>query len=598
MLAPRAGSRVLSGMSSVAPPRPALAPPRPRWIFPDPVDSSAVRAVTDQLGLPPAIARILAHRGLDVDAARTFLKPSRSQIHPPDRLMDMQVASQRVARAIRAGETVLIHGDYDVDGICGTVVLVRALRMMGASVHPFVPDRLTDGYDLRDAGIAAARAVGAALIVTADCGIVAHAAVQTAMQAGIDVVVTDHHTPGETLPRALAVINPNRPDCGYPDKGLCGAAVAFKLVEAVALEIGFDTGRLGAFLDLVAIATIADLAPLNAENRALVRWGLTVLARTPNPGLRALIRTAGLAEGAEITPGQVGFVLAPRLNAAGRVADPMLAVRLLLTDNPVEADRLAATLEYENRRRKELDEETFRQAMELLERDYDPATDRGVVLSSEKWHPGVIGIVASRIVERIHRPVVLVAIDGGEGKGSGRSIPGFHLHEAFVACAGHLIRFGGHRAAAGCSIEPDRIDAFRASFNATAHRMIRAEGLIPTLRIDATVSLAEADQRLLSILRHFSPFGIANPTPVFAARGVRLAAPPQVVGRGHLKLLLQDGGARLTAIGFDMADRIAECRNTETLDVAFRLEENEWRGADGRLRHGLQARLADIRVAG
>jgi single-stranded-DNA-specific exonuclease len=511
----------------------------------------------------------------------------------------MGVAAERIAAALRTGETILVHGDYDVDGICGTVLLVRSLRMMGARVQPFVPDRLGHGYDLRDPGIAAAKAAGASLIVTTDCGIVAHAAVDEANRSGIDVIVTDHHTPGATLPGALAVVNPNRVDCGYPDKGLCGAAVAFKLAEAVATEAGFPTERLGAFLDLVAIATIADLAPLNAENRALVRWGLKVLSRTPNPGLRALIRTAGLGEDAEITPGQVGFVLAPRLNAAGRVADPMMAVRLLLTDNPIEADRLAATLEYENRRRKELDEETFRDAMEILERDYDEATDWGVVLTSERWHPGVIGIVASRIVERIHRPVVLIAVDGAEGKGSARSIAGFHLHEAFVACATHMIRFGGHRAAAGCSIAADRIESFRAAFNATAHRMIRsAEGLTPKLRIDTTLTLDEADSGLLSVLRHFAPFGIANPTPVFAALGVGLAAPPQVVGRGHLKLLLQSGGARLTAIGFDMAERIEECRRADRFDVAFRLEENEWRGADGRLRHGLQARLADLRVVG
>ena len=556
-----------------------------------------IRTLSEALAVPAPIASLLAHRGFDASSARAFLKPARTQIHAPDELADMARAVDRVMRALTDGETILVHGDYDVDGVCGTTILVRAFRMMGGRVHPFVPHRLTQGYDLRDGGIAAAKDVGATLIVTTDCGIVAHDAVEAANDAGIDVIVTDHHTPAETLPAAKAVVNPNRADCAYPDKGLCGAAVAFKLTEAVAERVGFPRERLGAFLDLVAIATIADLAPLNAENRALVRWGMRVLARTPNPGLRALIRAAGLDPEEEITPGQVGFVLAPRLNAAGRVADPMIAVRLLLTDDPDEADTLAGVLEEENRRRKDLDEETFRDAMEMLDREYRPATDRGVVLSSSDWHPGVIGIVASRIVEQIHRPVVLIAIDGGEGKGSARSIPGFHLHEAFVACAPHLLRFGGHRAAAGCSIDPSRIDGFRAAFNATAHRMIRPEGLVPQIRIDAEVTLEEADTRMLGFLRHFAPFGIGNPTPVFCVRGVTLSGPPQIVGRGHLKLMLQSGRSRLSAIGFDMSERIEECRAGERFDVAFRLEENEWRGRDGRLRHSLQARLADLRVA-
>ncbi len=584
-------------MSSTAVPRLRRSALRPRWILPDPVDPVTFRALSEELRLPPPLARLLAHRGFTAFSAREFLKPLPSQIHPPDRLADMRRAAGRVVRAIRSGETILVHGDYDVDGVCGTTILVRAFRMMGGRVHPFVPNRLTQGYDLRDGGVAAAQKLGATLIVTTDCGIVAHDAVRAATEIGVDVVVTDHHTPAGTLPEAHAVINPNRADCSYPDKGLCGAAVGFKLAEAVADGVGFPRERLGAFLDLVAIATIADLAPLNTENRALVRWGMRVLGRTPNPGLRALIRSAGLDPEEEITPGQVGFVLAPRLNAAGRVADAMTAVRLLLTDDPAEANELAGMLEDENRRRKELDEETFRDAMEMLDREYRPATDRGVVLASADWHPGVIGIVASRIVEQIHRPVVLIAIDDVEGKGSARSIPGFHLHEAFVACSSHLLRFGGHRAAAGCSIDPSRIDGFRAAFNAAAHRMIRSpEGLIPQLRIDAELELDEANGEMLSFLRHFAPFGIGNPTPVFCARGVTLAAPPQVVGRGHLKLMLQSGRSRLSAIGFDMSDRIEECREGGRFDVAFRLEENEWRGNDGRLRKSVQARLADLRA--
>ncbi|MEX0911891.1 MAG: single-stranded-DNA-specific exonuclease RecJ [Gemmatimonadota bacterium] len=570
---------------------------RPIWRPVEAPDSGVVQALAAELRLPDTICALLAQRGYhSADGARAFLRPHAGQLGSPGSLAGMADAVARLEQAIGRSETVLVHGDYDVDGICSTALLVRAFGMMGLRAAPFIPHRLRDGYDLTAAGVHAAHAAGATLIVTADCGIVANEAVRMANAAGIDVIVTDHHTPGPALPPALAVINPSRPDCDYPGKGLSGAGVAFKLIDALAEKISFPRERLAAFLDLVALATIADLAPLTSENRALVRWGLKVMQRTPNPGLRALIRSCRLDEGAEVTAGQIGFILAPRINAAGRMGDAMRAVRLLLTSDPGEAESLAAELEAENRRRRKLDEETLAEALEMLERDFDPQRDRGVVLASERWHPGVIGIVASRVVERIHRPTILIALGADEGKGSGRSIPGFHLQKALVDCAGHLIRFGGHRAAAGCSIDPDRVESFRAAFDRTAREALPESALVPQLRVDAEIPLAEAGRELVGLLDHFAPFGIGNPTPVFASYGVRLAVPPRIVGRGHLKLTLSADDSRLEAIGFDMAERIDEC-SAPRLDVAFKLEENSWRGRDGKLRQSVQARLVDLRAA-
>ncbi|HEX2189867.1 MAG TPA: single-stranded-DNA-specific exonuclease RecJ [Longimicrobiaceae bacterium] len=575
---------------------PSLAPPRPlarRWIFPPAPDAAVVESLAAELRLPPPLCRLLALRGYgEGRAAREFLRPHPGQIHPPQLLAGMGDAVARLRRAVLAGETVLVHGDYDVDGICATALFTRALRAMGARAVPFVPHRLEDGYDLTDAGIRAAAAAGATLILTGDCGIVAHEAVLRARRAGIDVIVTDHHTPGPTLPDCVAVVNPNRADCGYPDKGLAGVGVAYKLCCALAAEVGYPQERLHGYLDLVALATVADLAPLVGENRALVRWGLRVLAQTPNPGLRALLRSCGLADRGEISAAQVGFVLAPRINAVGRMGEALRGVDLLLTDDPAEAEEIAATLEAENRSRQAVDVQTLGEVMRVLDRVYDPDRDRGVVLASDGWHPGVIGIVASRVVERIHRPTVLIALDGsGEGKGSARSISAFHLYDAMRHCAEHLTRFGGHRYAAGCSIRRERVDGFRHAFDARARAVLEDDDLVPEVRIDLELRLPEAGEELFRVLRHAGPFGMGNPTPVFAARGVGITGYPKVVGQGHLKLTLASEGASLEAIGFGMGDRLADPElGRGRLDVAFKLEENTWNG-----RSRLQAKLVDLR---
>ncbi|CAN5612198.1 single-stranded-DNA-specific exonuclease RecJ [soil metagenome] len=570
----------------------SAASPKRRWIFPTPPDSTAVERLCRELRLPEPLCRLLVQRGhAEPPAAREFLRPHAGQIHPPA-LAGIGDAVARLRQAIQRGETILVHGDYDVDGICATALYVRALRMMGAQAVPFVPHRLTDGYDLSEAGIAAAAEAGAKLILTGDCGIVAHAAVEQARRAGIDVIVTDHHTPGPSLPPAVATVNPNRADCPYPNKGLAGVGVAYKLCCALANELGFPPDRLHSYLDLVAVATVADMAPLRGENRALVRWGLKVLANSPNPGLQALLRSTGLAGRGEISAGQVGFILAPRINAVGRMGEAARGVRLLLTEDAREAEQIASLLEEENRWRQQVDVQTLRQAMQILERSYDPERDWGVVLASEGWHPGVIGIVASRVVEQIYRPTVMIALSGSEpGKGSARSISGFHLYEAMRDCAEHLTRFGGHRYAAGCSILPSRVDGFRQAFNARARAALTEELLVPELRVDIEIELREANGELHKLLRHAGPFGMENPTPVLAARQVRIVGDPRVVGRNHLKLTLGKDGGTLEAIGFGMGDRMREAQlMAGPLDAAFKLEENSWNG-----RTTLQAKLVDVR---
>jgi single-stranded-DNA-specific exonuclease len=584
----------------------------PRWVFrgaagrracaAEPAGEAAeaaaiAAALAAGLGLPPALCRLLVARGhTDAAGAREYMKPRMEGLHDPAQLAGLDAALERLARAIRGGERILVHGDYDVDGICAATLFTRVLRSLGADVEPFVPHRMTDGYDLGHAGVRRAAEIGAGVILTGDCGIVAFDAVTQAAAAGIDVIITDHHTPGERLPPAAAVINPNRRDCTYPDRGLAGAGVAFKVCEALIAALGGDRDALLWHLDLVALATIADLAPLRGENRLLAHFGLRVLRQTRSTGLRALITHAGLDTAHGITAGHVSHTLAPRINAVGRMGAASRGLRLLLTDDAAEADALAAEMEAENRTRQAVDRQILDDALSALLASFDPARDYGIVLSAPDWHPGVIGIVASRIVERMHRPVVLIAEDHGtgRGRGSGRSIPAFHLYEGIHACAGLLERYGGHRQAAGLDVRLDRIAEFRDAFNAHARSVLSEADLVPELGVDLEIGLDEATPDLHRLLRHCGPFGLGNPQPVFVARRVAIAGTPRFVGSGqHAKLVLAQGDARLPAIGFRMADRLRALDLGRTpLDVAFQLHEETWNG-----RTQLQARLVDLRPA-
>ncbi len=567
------------------------APPAPRWVESPAPDPEVVSALEASLRLPRPLCALLAVRGHgEPDRAKSFLRPLLTDLPDPRLLADAGPAVDRIGRAVESGETILVHGDYDVDGVAAAALLTRWIRSLGGTVVPFVPHRIRDGYDFGRAGLEAARSAGATLLVTADSGISAHAAVRDARDAGIDVIVTDHHTPGDTLPPALAVVNPNRSDCPYPDKGLCGAGVAFKLCQLLADRFARSQEELLPLLDLVALATVADLVPLSGENRTFVRYGLRALRSTSNPGLQALVEITGLA-GRPITAGRIGFVLAPRINAVGRMDDAGRALDLLLAESPADARLLAEELERQNGIRKDEDRRTLEHALALLAEGFDPDRDYGLVLAADGWHPGVIGIVASRVVERVYRPTVLVALRDGRGRGSARSIRGFDLFSAVKACASYLDRYGGHRQAAGMDLDARLLDDFRRAFNDAARARLEAGDLLrPTIRADLELSPAEVTQDLAHYLGYLGPHGIGNPRPVFLARGVTLANPPRTVGRGHLKLRLTKDGGVLDAIGWDMADRIGQGVLGGPLDVLFHIEESEYRGVKR-----VDARIQDLR---
>lgn len=554
-------------------------------------DSAEVAALAAALSVPAPLAALLLQRGFGHPGdARSFLRPELAELGDPMALGGMREAAEAIARAIGGGRTILVHGDYDVDGQCATALLTRALREAGARAVPFVPHRMEDGYDFREAGLARAREVGAGLILTCDCGITAVETVRAARAEGIDVVVTDHHLPGDELPPATAIVDPQLDGSDSAYAILCGTGVAFKLVQALVPLLGLPANLPFHLLDYVALATVADVVPLRGENRILVRHGLRVLAQTRWPGLQELIRAAGLAE-KPIRAGHLGFVLGPRLNAVGRVGDAKDGLRLLLTDDRQEAARLAGQLERDNAARQALDQQMLEEAIAKVEATVRLDEEAAVVLASEGWHAGVIGIVASRLVERYGRPAFLIALDGGEaaGKGSGRSISRFHLRDALAECGDLLERFGGHRMAAGLTIRRDRVEEFRRRFVAVANRALQPADLVPEQRVDVALALGEASLELEALCRHLEPCGMGNPGPVFVARGVSLEGAREV-GSGHLKATLRDTTGGVDAIGFGMWERAPG--QDEVVDAAFRLELNSFRG-----RESLQARLVAVTPA-
>ena len=572
--------------------RPANVPRR-RWKLAPPPDPATVRALSEALQLPPALCHLLAVRGYDrPSAAKSFLRPLLNGLHDPGVLLDAGAAAARLAEAVERREMVVVHGDYDADGICASALLTSWIRSLGGRAEAIVPDRRQHGYDLSEAGVARAAALGASVLITVDCGIVAHDPVRQATAAGMTVIVTDHHRPGSRLPDAFAVVNPNRPDCPYPNKHLCGAGVAFKIGQIMARLLGRPQDESWTHLDLVALATIADQVDLKGENRTMTRYGLRVLGDTSRPGLRALMADAGIVHGRPVDSTRVAYDLAPRINAAGRVGDPGVALELLLTSDGLEARRLARRLGADNRQRKTIEKQVTEEALEVMRAEYDPAVDRGVVVVGEGWHPGVIGIVASRLVERVHRPVVIIALDGDAGRGSARSIPSFDLHAAIANCSRHLVRFGGHHQAAGLDIHRDRLPGFRRAFLGAARRAMGSGEPVPELLGDMEIGLPRIDRDFNRFLRYLGPFGRANPEPVLITRGVRLESTRAVKG-GHLKFRISHNGAGLNGIGFGMAESIpAGSLAAGPVDVAFNLIENTYQGHTT-----VEAKALDMRPA-
>jgi len=555
--------------------------------------------------LPPeALFRLLVARGVrEPDAAVRFLRPKVEHLTPPEALTDLVRAAERLVAAVKAGETIVVHGDYDVDGICSTALLTRVLRALGGTVEPFIPDRKTDGYDLGPAGVRKAIEVGARVVLTCDCGTTAVEPARALKQAGIDLIITDHHKLGAVVPEAYALVNPQRePDVATrADRHLAAVGVVWKLSQVLVSLLDGDPALVDEQLELVALATVADVAPLVGDNRILVAEGLRRMSTAPasgqpdrrNRGLRALIRSASLDE-KRLTAGRLGYTVAPRLNALGRVRKAITGVELLLADNDTTAMDLAAECNRANAERQALDRAILDEAKARLDTmDIDAA--RGIVLHGEGWEPGVIGIVASRIVELTHRPTFMIAVthDGTArvGKGSGRSVSGFDLHAALTACGDLLIKYGGHKAAAGLTIAPENIEAFAARFDAEARARLSADDLIPMLRPDLELSIDDANEALLGAMRHLEPFGIGNAGPVLVSRGVRLKGGARKVSTDGLKLEFVTVTGPREAVGWGMYGRAAEVPRDGAVDVVYRLEVNEFRGA-----RTLQANLLDIRT--
>ena len=528
-----------------------------------------VSALAGALSISETTASVLVRRGYeDPETARTFLA-GEPPGHDPFLLGTMAEACDAIRGAIASGKRICVHGDYDVDGICATALAVLVLRELGADVEWHLPSRFEEGYGVAGETLARLASEGCGLVLTVDCGITAVEEIAAAKAQGLDVVVTDHHRPGETLPDCPVVAT--RPS-DYPFPELCGTGVVYKLAEA----LGVDASE---HLDLVALATIADVVPLVDENRALAIAGLRKLTTTQRPGLRALMQSARV-DPAVVDESAVGFRLAPRINAAGRLCRPEAALELLLTDDVQEARRLAATLEELNRDRQGVEDRILREAIAQVEEWPDSRRRRrGYVVAGEAWHEGVIGIVASRLVERYSRPVVLIAGTDGDWKGSGRSIGAFDLHGALQACASHLERFGGHRAAAGLSIRPDAVEAFAEAFAEHADQALTDADLRPSLTVDAVVPGRSLTLGLCSELRRLGPFGLGNPRITLLLAGCELAD-LGVVGTGkHLRFRVRDGARDAgSAIGFGLGAQLDRFRRTGAYDVAFRLEENRWNG--------------------
>ncbi|MDX2169786.1 MAG: single-stranded-DNA-specific exonuclease RecJ [Deltaproteobacteria bacterium] len=548
-----------------------------------------------ELGVSPLLAQLLAARGLgDPARASAFLDARLGEhLRSPMLFREMARASQRLADAVARNERIGIYGDYDVDGVSGSAVLVRFLRAVGARPDPLVhiPHRLKEGYGLGAVGIERLAAGGAKVMITVDCGAVAHREIGLAVERGMDVIVCDHHQVAETRPPAYAVINPIEPDAGFPFSGLCGAGTAFYLAlgtRMVLRERGGPVPDLRKELDLVALGTIADLVPVVEENRVLVRYGLRELERSTRPGIAALKRVAGVDR---LSSGAIGFRLAPRLNAGGRLDDAMRSLELLTTEDGPRAEQLAMALDGENRARQGIEREMLDEAVRLVEASGGVAGRHGLVLASEKFHPGVVGIVASRLVERYYRPTVLIAAEsGGVGRGSGRSIAGVDLYGALATCREVLERFGGHRAAAGLSIRLEKVDELAARFEAALAARTTDEDFVARTRVDAELSLAALDARCLDDLARLEPCGMGNPEPVFLARDVRVRD-RRIVGDSHLKLQLEQGGRTMPAIGFGMGD-LGIAVGTR-LDILFQPLLNEWNG-----NISTELRLRDLREHG
>jgi len=514
-----------------------------------------------ELNISHVLAGLLINRNLtSAPAIEKFLSSKLSSLHNPFGLRDMERAVKRIGKAIRQKEKILVYGDYDADGITGVAILVTFFKKQGVEADWYLPNRLEEGYGLNMEAAKFIKSKGVKLVITVDCGTSDKEEIDYLADNGIDTIVVDHHRPQkENLPAAYAIINPLHPECKYPFKELSGAGLAYKLVCALSEDAGDSDSE--EFLDLVAIGTVADVVPQVGENRILTKLGLSKLSGTRRRGLMALMEAAGL-QNKDIQAEHIGFIIGPRINVSGRIGSPDIALRLILTEDPIEAKELAAILNQENSHRQKLQERIFKEAVSKIEGEFNFKDNKVIVVWSEDWHPGVIGIVASKIADRFYRPAVVLSVRNGVAKGSGRSIKNFHLFDAVYQCKDTLENFGGHKAACGVTILQDNIERFRDSINQAAHRMIGASDLIPKLDVDMELPLSSLDERLMEELDMLGPFGAGNPQPLFLSRGLKIKGPPAQYGRAGMKMWVTDKEVTCEAVCFNAADMPARlCRS-------------------------------------
>ena len=532
------------------------------------------KLLIDALNIHPIIAQLLINRQVTtVHEAQLFLNAELPSLYNPFLLTDMDRAVERIGLAKEQSEKILIFGDYDVDGVTSSALLRRTLKRVGLDAINYIPHRMEEGYGLNVAIAEFAKAQGIHLIITVDCGINAFEPIAAIMALGIDVIVIDHHEPdGERIPPALAVIDPKRVDCLYPSKNLSAVGLVAKLAQALLGEIPEED------LDLVAIGTVADVVALRGENRIFVKKGLPLIERTLKCGLRALLEVAKIS-GKKMKPYYIGFVLGPRLNAAGRMDSANIALDLLLSEDPASANLLAQSLEEHNQSRQKMQLSVVEEAIAMIENSPNIKESQIIVVAKEGWHKGVLGIVASRIVDKYYRPTVVISVADGLGTGSARSIEGFHLHEALTKCSAILENYGGHKRAAGLRLKHEHIDAFRIAINEFAKDTWASEDLVPTLDIDCEISLSNIDLDLVALIESMEPHGEGNPSPVFCSRSLIVKSAPAALGKDTLKFWVTDGSKTFSAVGFGMGSLKSNIKMGSRVDVAYTLAIDEWNKA-------------------
>lgn len=566
-----------------------------RWQIFEPLTEEQIKqrkVIMENLKCPEMIAEMLIRKEIvDLKEINDFFQPNLQNVHDPFIFKDMKIAVDRIIKAIKEKELITIYGDYDVDGTTSTAMLYLGLRKIGAIVDYYIPHRMIDGYGLSLSGVDQIKDKGSKLIISVDCGINAIEEIKQINKLGIDIIVTDHHNPKEILPEAYAIINPKMVSSEYPFKDLAGVGVAYKLLVAVYISTDIDTTDLiDKYIDLVALGTIADIVPLVGENRIFASIGLERLIKKHNIGLNALINIAGLSQ-KELNSGDIVFGIAPRINAAGRMGSALRAVELMVSEDEEQSDELAQIIERENSIRQQIDQRTFQEACEIIEKKYKNMDDTSlIVVSSDGWHPGVIGIVASKLVEKFYKPAIMISFKDGVGSGSGRSIAGFNLFDALQSVEGYLETFGGHKYAAGLSILVEYVDLLENRLAKYVKEHITPEQLIPPLKIETKLELYEINDNMLEWLNKFAPFGPGNMRPTFHTEQVMIVGFPYNVGKNHLKLKVMKDGCNLDLIGFNLGDLLPFLKKGSLIDIAYSLEFNTWQG-----RTTIQGKLKDIR---